>query len=102
MPEGQWTSRAVVRFIEPGNLASCAHCDAEVKFQARIRAKQVICNVYEDQRWVRVEHYLQERWGVRVTHTISDEAMQRMEEEIAASERAEDGEPLQPSGRTRT
>ena len=57
MPEGQWTSRAVVRFIEPGNLASCAHCDAEVKFQARIRAKQVICNVYEDQRWVRVEHY---------------------------------------------
>ena len=48
--------------------------------------------------WVRVEHYLQERWGVRVTHTISDEAMQRMEEEIAASERAEDGEPLQPSG----
>ena len=63
MSEGQWTSRAVVRFIEPGNLASCALCDAEVKFQARIRAKQVICNVYEDQRWVRVEHFHEECYG---------------------------------------
>jgi hypothetical protein len=57
MPEGPWISRAVVRFIEPGNAASCAHCDVEVKFQARVRAKQVICNVYEDQRWIRVEHF---------------------------------------------
>lgn len=57
MSAAPWSSRAVLRFIEPGNVACCAHCDAQVKFQARVRAKQVICNVYENQRWVRVEHY---------------------------------------------
>jgi hypothetical protein len=28
-----------------------------VKFQARTQGKQVICNVYIDGRWDRVEHY---------------------------------------------
>jgi len=34
-------------------------CDLQVKFQARVRAKQVICNIYEAGRWRRVEHYHQ-------------------------------------------
>jgi len=50
-------SRAVVRTIEPGNSAICPVCDQQVKFQARSQAKQVICNVYEDDKWQRVEHY---------------------------------------------
>lgn len=53
----RWTSRAVIRFIEPGSAASCVGCGAPVRFQARVKAKQVICNVYEDARWVRVEHF---------------------------------------------
>ncbi len=50
-------SRAVVRTIDPGNAASCPVCDLQVKFQARTHAKQVICNVYERDRWQRVEQY---------------------------------------------
>lgn len=52
-----WTSRAVSRPIEPGNSAFCAECGEQVKFQARLRLQQVICNVYVDGRWNRVEHY---------------------------------------------
>jgi hypothetical protein len=52
-----WTSRAVSRPIEPGNSAMCSACDEQVKFQARVRLQQVICNVYVNGRWNRVEHY---------------------------------------------
>lgn len=51
------TSRAVVRTIEPGNFAHCRQCGGQVKFQARSQARQVICNVYDDGRWQRVEHF---------------------------------------------
>ena len=51
------TSRAVVRFIEAGNSAVCACCDEAVQFKARVKTQQVICNVYVDGRWDRVEHY---------------------------------------------
>ena len=50
-------SRAVLRRIEPGNLATCAHCDQLVKFAAKMHLLQVICNVYVGGRWQRVEHY---------------------------------------------
>ena len=50
-------SRAVIRQVEPGSTASCAHCGAAVKFVARAQLRQVIANVYEDGSWVRVEHY---------------------------------------------
>ena len=50
-------SRAVVRYIEPGNTANCVTCDLPVQFRARIKAQQVICNVYVAGRWDRVEHY---------------------------------------------
>jgi hypothetical protein len=53
------TSRAVLRDVEPGSTVECAHCDERVKFQAKVRHKQVICNVYEKGTWVRVEHYHQ-------------------------------------------
>lgn len=52
-----WTSRAATRLIEPGSSTDCTHCDERVKFQARIRATQVICNVYVAGVWDRVEHY---------------------------------------------
>ncbi|CAN5169379.1 hypothetical protein BH18ACT4_BH18ACT4_15470 [soil metagenome] len=51
------TSRAVLRPIEAGNNAACAACEARVRFSARSRVEQVICNVYVDGRWNRVEHY---------------------------------------------
>jgi hypothetical protein len=34
-------------------------------------------------RWIRIEQYLAERWGVQVTHGISDEGMRQLEEEVA-------------------
>ncbi len=52
-----WTSRAVVRPIEAGSSAECAACGDRVKFQAKVKAEQVICNVYVDGKWDRVEHY---------------------------------------------
>ena len=51
------TSRAVLRDVEPGSTVECAHCDERVKFQAKVRHKQVICNVYEGGKWNRVEHF---------------------------------------------
>ena len=53
----RFTSRAVVRNIEAGSTAECASCGDRVKFQAKVRKQQVICNVYVDGRWNRVEHY---------------------------------------------
>ena len=51
------TSRAVVRLIEAGSMVDCVQCDKQVKFRARQRDQQVICNVYEKGEWKRVEHY---------------------------------------------
>jgi hypothetical protein len=50
-------SRAVVRPIEAGSYVDCARCGERVKFQAKVRLMQVICNVYVDGRWIRVEHF---------------------------------------------
>jgi hypothetical protein len=50
-------SRAVLRTIEAGSSAMCVTCDQQVKFKAKIKAQQVICNVYVDGKWDRVEHY---------------------------------------------
>jgi hypothetical protein len=53
----RWKSRAVIRLIEPGCSVDCAQCGERVKFQARLRLHQVICNVYVRGIWDRVEHY---------------------------------------------
>jgi hypothetical protein len=47
----------VLRDVEPGSTVDCAHCGERVKFQAKVRNRQVICNVYVNGRWDRVEHY---------------------------------------------
>ena len=47
----------MIRPIEAGSYVDCASCGERVKFQAKIRLMQVICNVYIDGRWDRVEHY---------------------------------------------
>jgi hypothetical protein len=57
------TSRAALRTIEAGSSAMCASCDEQVKFKAKVKAQQVICNVYIDGRWDRVEHYHEECYG---------------------------------------
>ncbi|MBW3614792.1 MAG: hypothetical protein KY439_05705 [Actinobacteria bacterium] len=57
MPKTMLTSRAVVRTVEAGNSAMCAHCGAQVKFVARAQLRQVIANVYENGEWKRVEHF---------------------------------------------
>src|SRR5690349_13959526 len=51
------TSRAVLRDVEPGSTVECAHCGERVKFQAKVRNRQVICNVYVKGVWDRVEHF---------------------------------------------
>jgi len=53
----KWQSRAVLRTIEAGSSAICVTCDEQVKFKAKTKAHQVICNVYVDGKWDRVEHY---------------------------------------------
>jgi hypothetical protein len=50
-------SRAVLRDVEPGSTVECVLCGERVKFQAKVRHKQIICNVYEGERWDRVEHF---------------------------------------------
>lgn len=50
-------SRAVLRVVEAGTSATCAACGQQVKFSARDKRRQVICNVYVRGRWNRVEHY---------------------------------------------
>ena len=57
MAKEQQTSRAVLRSVEPGNSAMCAHCGAPVKFVARAQKRQVIANVYVKGSWDRVEHF---------------------------------------------
>ncbi len=51
------TSRAVTRDVEAGSTVDCAQCGDRVKFQAKVRNRQVICNVYIKGAWDRVEHY---------------------------------------------
>lgn len=53
----KWQSRAVVRLIEAGCVAECPVCGERVKYRARHRDQQVICNVYDKGRWQRVEQY---------------------------------------------
>jgi hypothetical protein len=53
----KWQSRAVVRLIEAGCTAECPHCHERVKYRARHRDQQVICNVYDEGVWQRVEQY---------------------------------------------
>lgn len=50
-------SRAVERKVEPGLDADCAGCGERMKFSARRRQTQVICNVYVEGLWNRVEHF---------------------------------------------
>ena len=62
-PAKAWESRAVIKLIEAGSAAECPHCLDRVKFRARHRDQQVICNVYEDGVWKRVEQYHLECYG---------------------------------------
>jgi hypothetical protein len=50
-------SRAVLRPIEPGSDAVCAHCGSPIKFAAREHHRQAIANVYVAGAWDRVEHF---------------------------------------------
>lgn len=53
----KWTSRAVRRLVEPGSWVTCVLCSETIKFAARVRHEQAICNIYEGGQWQRVEHY---------------------------------------------
>ena len=53
----RWRSRAVLRTIEAGSDTYCELCDERVKFQAKLKMQEVICNVYVKGTWTRVEHY---------------------------------------------
>ena len=53
----KFKSRAVIRIVEPGSQVDCEHCGERVKFQARMRHQQAICNIYTKNVWQRVEHF---------------------------------------------
>jgi hypothetical protein len=53
-------SRAVLRKIDAGNDAKCKGCATRLTFSAwkpKSERQQVICNVYENGEWDRVEHW---------------------------------------------
>lgn len=50
-------TRAVERLVAAGCLAQCVGCDTPIKFIAKVRGKQIICNVYSDAKWNRTEHF---------------------------------------------
>jgi len=60
---GVWTSRAVVRAVQPGSWVECRHCGEQVKYQVRAHHMQMICNVYNDGVWNRVEHFHADCYG---------------------------------------
>ncbi len=47
----------MLREVVPGSHVDCARCGQPVKFRARLRHQTVICNVYDEGRWMRVDHY---------------------------------------------
>lgn len=53
-------TRAVLRSIDAGCAATCAACLQHIKFSAKVKRQQVICNVYEKGKWARIEHFHQE------------------------------------------
>ncbi len=53
----KWQSRAATRLVEPGSSVDCQLCGERVKFQAKMRNQQVICNVYIKNVWSHVEHF---------------------------------------------
>jgi len=55
--KGKWESRAVLRTVEAGNSVDCMVCGERIKFRAKIRQYQAICNVYEKGKWSHVEHF---------------------------------------------
>ena len=50
-------TRAVLRYIDPGDTTRCQYCDQPLRFKARVRLKKVICSVYKRGKWNRVEHF---------------------------------------------
>lgn len=48
-------TRAIAKFVQPGSDARCALCDKWVKFVAKRRPVNVFANVYEGDRWDRLE-----------------------------------------------
>ncbi len=50
-------TRAVVRTVDAGSSSTCATCEQQVKFSAKVKRYQVIANVYVKGKWNRVEHY---------------------------------------------
>jgi hypothetical protein len=50
-------TRAVERPALPGQMQTCEGCGEKIKFQARHRRKIIICNVYEDGHWDRLENF---------------------------------------------
>ena len=56
----QTKSRAVARSVEAGCIADCAECTTQIRYSAKLKPRQVIANVYENDKWQRVEHYHEE------------------------------------------
>ena len=44
-------------------MTECSLCEERVKFRARERHMQVICNIYVDGRWDHVEHFHEPCYG---------------------------------------
>ncbi|MCU1346409.1 MAG: hypothetical protein JWL70_2675 [Acidimicrobiia bacterium] len=47
----------MIRAVDAGCSSTCVKCDQQVKFSAKVKRHQVICNIYTDGKWDRVEHF---------------------------------------------
>lgn len=96
---GELGTRAVAKLITAGAEGACVHCNVVVKFQAKKKARRVICNVYVDGRWDRLEifHYTcyqeaGEPHGPAVTQLERHEKsidLDALEEELDALEKSD-------------
>ena len=38
-------------------MADCVICETQIRYAAKTKPRQVIANVYQDEKWQRVEHF---------------------------------------------
>lgn len=50
-------TRVVERPAVGGQMQTCDHCGEKIKFVARLRKKILYANIYEGDRWDRLEYF---------------------------------------------
>lgn len=57
VPERTFQTRVVSKPCTAGDFIVCRRCGAEIKYRARTKDREVLCNVYENGAWDRLERF---------------------------------------------